>query len=77
MNFQTFVFQSQLIGTFLHSMHNCDQSENVKRFSLQLILQPISFDAGGCFAINTSLLVSAIATFLTYEIILIQFYFDD
>lgn len=68
--------QCQFIGGLVHSINDLDQIEMAKKFSLQLLLQSVRFKASGSFNVDSSLLVSILASFLTYEIILIQFYFD-
>lgn len=68
--------QGQLLGALLHCIDDFDESEIVKKFSMQLIQQEVKFKAAGFFNVGSPILVSVLASFMTYEIILIQFYFD-
>lgn len=70
------ILQSLLLGGLLHSINDFDQNESAKLLSLQLIHQKLEFKASGSFNIDSSLLISILASFLTYEIILVQFYFS-
>jgi hypothetical protein len=49
-------------------------SEASKRLSVQFFMQKIRFKALGFFEIDASLIISAFAMIMTFELILIQFH---
>jgi hypothetical protein len=74
--FGSILLQARKVGGILHCLEDFDEHELAKRLSIQIHSQKVVFHASGFFTMGSNVLLSVLVSCLTYEIILIQFFFN-